>query len=191
MRIHHSGIIFISLLAFGLRAFSASFDDDVAFLKQHTDIVVLSDQAKQSRVVVSPVWQGWVLTSTAAGYFNEWMDGFEYEVAGHMIWEGMLLEGLAVTRAVHDRYHASRRNPWNEIECGDHYARSMASYGVYLEACGFEYRGPKQHIGFAPKLSPENFKSAFTSAEGWGTFSQRIESGKLIAKSPCAGENWI
>lgn len=109
----------------------------------------------------------------AAGYFNECMNGFEYQVAGHMIWEGMLLEGLAITRAVHDRYHASRRNPWNEVECGDHYARSMASYGVYLAACGFEYHGPKGHIGFAPRISPENFRCAFTSAEGWGSFSQQ------------------
>jgi non-lysosomal glucosylceramidase len=66
-----------------------------------------------------------------AGYFNECMNGFEHQAAGHMIQEGLLLEGLAVTRALHDRYHASRRNPWNEVECGDHYARSMASYGVY------------------------------------------------------------
>ena len=57
----------ISLLATGLQSFSATFDDDVAFLKQHTDIVVLSDAAKNSQVVVSPVWQGRVLTSTAAG----------------------------------------------------------------------------------------------------------------------------
>ncbi len=63
----------------------------------------------------------------AAGYFNECMNGFEYQVAGHMIWEGLVTEGLAVARAVHDRYHPSRRNPWNEVECGDHYARSMAS----------------------------------------------------------------
>ncbi|MEI7534028.1 MAG: GH116 family glycosyl-hydrolase [Verrucomicrobiae bacterium] len=118
----------------------------------------------------------------AAGYFNECMNGFEHQVAGHMIWEGMVLEGLAVERAVHDRYHASRRNPWNEIECGDHYARSMASYGVYLAACGFEYHGPKQHIGFAPKLTPENFKCAFTGAEGWGAFSQRVENGNPTAE---------
>ena len=117
----------------------------------------------------------------AAGYFNECMNGFEHQVAGHMIWEGMVMEGLAVERAVHDRYHASRRNPWNEIECGDHYARSMASYGVYLAACGFENHAPKQHLGFAPKLTPENFKCAFTSAEGWGSFSQKIEDGKLTA----------
>lgn len=117
-----------------------------------------------------------------AGYFNECMNGFEYQVAGHMIWEGMVMEGLAVTRAVHDRYHASRRNPWNEVECGDHYARSMASYGVYLAACGFEYDGPGAHIGFAPRLSPENFKCAFTSAEGWGSFSQTIEGAEQHAE---------
>jgi len=108
-------------------------------------------------------------------YFNECMNGFEYQAAGHMIWEGMLQEGLAVTRAIHDRYHPLRRNPWNEVECGDHYARSMASYGVFLAACGFEYHGPKGHIGFAPRLAPGDFRAAFTSAEGWGTFAQKRE----------------
>jgi uncharacterized protein (DUF608 family) len=117
----------------------------------------------------------------AAGYFNECMNGFEHQVAGHMIWEGLITEGLAVERALHDRYHPSRRNPYNEVECGDHYARSMASYGVFLAACGFEYHGPKGRIGFAPRLSPENFKCAFTSAQGWGSYRQVIESGKLSA----------
>ncbi len=116
-------------------------------------------------------------TDWAAGYFNECMNGFEYQAAGHMIWEGLTMEGLAVTRALHDRYGASRRNPWNEVECGDHYGRSMASYGVYLAACGFEYHGPKRHLGFAPNLSPEDFKCAFTSAEGWGTFWQKRGAG--------------
>ncbi len=115
----------------------------------------------------------------AAGYFNECMNGFEYQAAGHMIWEGMLTEGLAVTRAVHDRYHPSRRNPWNEVECGDHYARSMASYGVFLAACGYEYHGPHAHLGFQPRLKPEQFKAAFTTAEGWGSFSQSIRDKKL------------
>jgi uncharacterized protein (DUF608 family) len=118
----------------------------------------------------------------AYGYFNECMNGFEYQVAGHMIWEGMVMEGLAIARAVHDRYHASRRNPWNEIECGDHYARSMASYGVFLAACGYEYHGPMGHIGFAPRLTPENFRAPFTTAEGWGTFSQKVEGGRMKAE---------
>ena len=118
--------------------------------------------------------------ATAAGrgnpgfvaYFNECMTGFEYQVAGHMLWEGLVEEGLAITRMIHDRYHAAKRNPWNEVECSNHYARAMASYGVYVAACGFEYHGPRGHLGFAPRLVPERFKAAFTAAEGWGTFTQ-------------------
>jgi non-lysosomal glucosylceramidase len=105
------------------------------------------------------------------------MNGFEHQVAGHMIWEGMITEGLAIERAIHDRYHASKRNPWNEVECGDHYARSMASYGVFIAACGFEYHGPKGRLGFAPRLTPEKFKAPFTAAEGWGTISQSRNAG--------------
>ena len=121
-------------------------------------------------------------TDGCCNLFNEVMNGFEYQVAGHMIWEGLVQEGLAVTRAVHDRHHPSKRNPWNEVECGDHYSRSLASYGVFLAACGFEHHGPKQHIGFAPKLTPENFKCAFTSAEGWGSYAQEIKNGILKAE---------
>ena len=116
------------------------------------------------------------------GYFNECMTGFEYQVAGHMIWEGLVQQGLAVTRMIHDRYHASKRNPWNEVECSSHYARAMASHGVYLAACGFEYDGPNGRLAFAPRLTPENFRAAFTTAEGWGTFSQRSEGGGLKAE---------
>ncbi len=106
-------------------------------------------------------------------YFNECMSGFEYQVAAHMIAEGMVREGLAIVRAIHDRYHASRRNPWNEIECSDHYARAMASYGAFLTACGYEHHGPKGYLGFAPQLTPEDFRAPFTTAEGWGTFTQK------------------
>ena len=135
------------------------------------------------------------------GYFNECMTGFEWQVAAHMVQEGapipgaefheagvllespddprsLTLRGLAIGRAVHDRYSASKRNPYNEIECSDHYARANASYSLFLAACGYEYDGPKGHLGFAPKLSPEDFKAPFTAAEGWGTFEQKRLPGK-------------
>lgn len=137
---------------------------------------------KGLRPVKNPeVWTG------PGGYFNECMNGFEYQVAAHMVYEGepgdeLVRRGLAIIRAIHDRYAADKRNPYNEIECGDHYARSMASYGVFLAACGFEYHGPKGHIGFAPRVAPDNFKAPFTAAEGWGTFEQTIRDGVLSAK---------
>ena len=100
------------------------------------------------------------------------MSGFEHQVAAHMIAEGMVQEGLAITRVIHDRYRADLRNPWNEVECSDHYARAMASYGSFISMCGFEHNGPRQTIGFSPRMNPENFRAAFTSAEGWGTYAQ-------------------
>lgn len=112
------------------------------------------------------------------GYFHECMSGFEHQVAAHMMAEGMIEQSLTMTRAIHDRHHAAKRNPYNEIECSDHYARAMASYGTFVSACGFQYHGPKGYMAFDPKISPENFKAPFTSAEGWGTFRQSQSAGK-------------
>lgn len=116
-----------------------------------------------------------------AGYLNECMTGFEWQVAAHMIWEGMIEEGLAIGKAIHDRYSPKVRNPYNEIECSDHYSRAMASYGAYMAACGYRYDGPEGKLGFGPRLTPEDFRSAFTTAEGWGSFSQKVPSGRLVA----------
>jgi hypothetical protein len=116
-----------------------------------------------------------------AYYFVETWTGNEYQVASHMLWEGMKLEGMAIVRAIHDRYNPVKRNPWSEIECGEHYSRAMASHGAFIAACGYEHHGPLGHIGFAPKVSPEHFAAAFTAAEGWGTYSQKISKGKMEA----------
>jgi hypothetical protein len=105
-------------------------------------------------------------------YRDEIWTGIEYQVAGHMAWEGMTTEALAICRAIHERYHPARHNPWNEIECGDHYARALASWGVLTGLAGFEYHGPAAHIGFAPRITPDDFRCAFTAAEGWGSFRQ-------------------
>jgi non-lysosomal glucosylceramidase len=116
------------------------------------------------------------------GYFHECMSGFEHQVASHMMGEGLVDESLIVTRMIHDRYHAAKRNPFNEIECSDHYARAMASYGTFITACGFEHPGPQGFMQFAPRLCPDDFKAAFTTAESWGTFRQRRSPGTMEAR---------
>ncbi len=57
-------------------------------------------------------------------------------------------------------------------------------FAGYLNECmnGFECHGPNKHIGFAPRITTEKFKSAFIAAEGWGSYSQRIENGGLAAE---------
>jgi uncharacterized protein (DUF608 family) len=105
-------------------------------------------------------------------YKDEVWTGIEYQVAGHLVWEGLVTEGLSIVKAVEDRYHPTKRNPWNEVECGDHYARALASWGVLTALAGYEYHGPKGYLAFAPRVTPEQFRCAFTAAEGWGSFHQ-------------------
>jgi hypothetical protein len=59
------------------RAWAASFGDDAAFLKNHTDLIVLSDKEGLAKVAVAPAWQGRVMTSTAgadAGLSFGWIN---------------------------------------------------------------------------------------------------------------------
>jgi len=61
-----SSIVIISAItSLAHCANAVPFGDDVAFLKQHTEIIVLSDQSGKAEVAVSPAWQGRVMTSTA------------------------------------------------------------------------------------------------------------------------------
>ena len=127
-------------------------------------------------------------------YRNEVWTGIEYQVATNMIAEGMLTEALTMIKAIQNRYDGTQHNPWNEIECGDHYARAMASWGCLLALGGFEYDGPAGMIGMNPVMTPQNFKSFYTSATSWGTIQQTrkadqqvntfdVRYGKLIAKT--------
>ena len=114
-------------------------------------------------------------------YFNECMSGFEWQVSALMIWEGMLEKGLAVGKAINDRYQPKDRNPYNEVECGDHYARALASYSAFMAMCGYRYDGPEGKLAFGPRMQQDNFRAAFTTAEGWGRFTQKVDSGKQSA----------
>ncbi len=115
-------------------------------------------------------------------YRDEVWTGCEYQFASNLIHEGFLTEGLAVVRGVHERYDGRKHNPWNEVECGDHYARALASWGCFVAICGFQHDGPAGVIGFDPRVSPERFEAAFTGAEGFGTFRQERDGSTFRAK---------
>jgi len=116
-------------------------------------------------------------------YFNEFMTGFEYQAAAHMIAErdpDLVRNGLAITRAIHDRYSDKLgRNPYNEIECSDHYARAGSSYAVFLALCGFHFDQAIGLLRFDPVLTAGKFKVPFITSEGWGTYEQQDGHAKI------------
>jgi non-lysosomal glucosylceramidase len=79
-------------------------------------------------------------------YADEVWTGVEYQVAAHCMFEGMTDTGLRLLRALRGRYDGSRRNPWNEIECGDHYARAMAGFSVLGAYTGARYDASTGHL---------------------------------------------
>lgn len=105
-------------------------------------------------------------------YSDEVWTGIEYQVAACLIYEGYMDEGLTLVRAVRDRQNGTARNPWNEVECGHHYARSLASYGVYIALCGYEYDMPAKKISFRPRLNAEHFSCFFSTGTAWGIYTQ-------------------
>jgi non-lysosomal glucosylceramidase len=113
-------------------------------------------------------------------YSDEVWTGIEYQVASHLIYEGLLEEGLSVVKAVRDRYDGFRRNPWNEVECGHHYARAMSSWGVLLALSGQSYSGPEMRMGFDPKMNAGDFRTVWTTGSGWGAYSQKMASEKSL-----------
>jgi uncharacterized protein (DUF608 family) len=115
-------------------------------------------------------------------YADETMHGFEYQAACHMIYEGLTEEGLNVVKAIRDRYDGERRNPWNEIECGSNYARSMASFSLLLALSGFEFDTIRKHIGFNPKINKEQFNSFWSLNRAWGNFTNENGNIRLDVK---------
>ncbi|MDI7274499.1 MAG: GH116 family glycosyl-hydrolase [Anaerolineae bacterium] len=114
-------------------------------------------------------------------YSDEVWCGIEYQVASHLVYEGLVDEGLAIVRAARDRHDGVRRNPWNEMECGSHYARSLASWSLLTALSGFSFDLTRGTIGFAPRLAGAEFRTFWSVDTGWGTYSQRQEGDAIEA----------
>ncbi|MCO8271707.1 non-lysosomal glucosylceramidase [Actinoplanes sp. TRM 88003] len=79
-------------------------------------------------------------------YCDEVWTGVEYQVAAHCFYEGLDDEGLAIVRGVRARYDGTRRNPFNEIECGDHYVRAMAGWSLLTAWTARDRPGRFPHV---------------------------------------------
>jgi len=101
-------------------------------------------------------------------YSDEVWSGIEYQVASHLIAEGFVKEGLTIVRALRGRYDGRIRNPWNEYECGNYYARAMASYALIGALAGFRYSAVQRTLWFGPRLNIRPFRTFFCTASGFG-----------------------
>ena len=118
-------------------------------------------------------------------YADEVWTGIEYQVAAHLIFRGMIEEGLSIVKGISGRYDGVRRNPWNQIEWGNHYSRAMASYSVMLALSGFRCSAVERKLTFQPRIHPEDFRCFFAAGSGWGLYSQNSKAEALTSKIEC------
>lgn len=105
-------------------------------------------------------------------YSHEVWTGIEYHVAAHLIYEGFVDEGLELVATVRERHDGYRRNPWNEVECGHHYVRSMASWALLTAYTGFTADVPNGIVRFAPRTDCVPFQTFWSTGTAWGTFTR-------------------
>lgn len=129
-------------------------------------------------------------------YSGETQNGYEYQAAILMIQEGLVREGMTAVKAIRDRYDGEKRNPWNEFECGNNYARSMASYSMIPTFSGFTYDMVKGEIGFAPIVVDDGdaldggfrggddpYRTIWSLDSGWGVFDMSDGTASLTVLS--------
>ena len=104
-------------------------------------------------------------------YSDEVWTGVEYQVATLMIAKGMINEALQIISSIRKRYDGKRRNPFNEMECGFHYARSMAAWGLIPALSGM-IPHPDGSLTFNPLFSESDFHSFFCNGQSWGILHQ-------------------
>ena len=104
-------------------------------------------------------------------YFAEVMTGFEHSTAALMLYSGMVNQGVECIHNIRSRYDGAKRNPWDEAECGHHYARAMAAWSSFVALSGFDYAAASGAVIAVPRIAHERFNCFWSTATGWGTFT--------------------
>lgn len=111
-------------------------------------------------------------------YSDEVWTGIEYQVATHLIYEGYTEEALEMIRTLRARYDGTCRSPMNELECGNHYARSMAAWGLLVALSGYRFDLVRGKISFEPVIHSEDFTCFYSNAGEWGVYRKWTEDGE-------------
>jgi len=110
-------------------------------------------------------------------YYNEVMTGFEYVAAIGMLYEGLTDQGLLCIKNIRDRFDGRKRNPFDEAECGHHYARAMASWAAPLAITRFRYSGVDKSIEFISAPG----KYFWSNGSAWGTVKIQKDDREITA----------
>lgn len=118
-------------------------------------------------------------------YAHEVWTGMEYEVAALMIEHGKLDNALTILKATRARYDGTYRNPWNEVECGDHYIRAMASWRVFEAALGYHWNGIEKQMNLLPRFVKDSMRAFYITDSSWGMIKSEIvdEKQEILIKS--------
>ncbi len=118
-------------------------------------------------------------------YFTEVMTGFEYVAAIGMLYEGQTASGLQAIRDIRARYDGGRRNPFDEAECGHHYARAMVAWAAVLALTGFAYSGVERRF----TLAGRPMAAFWANGRAWGTCRiRRVRAGLAVELKVLGGE---
>lgn len=113
-------------------------------------------------------------------YYAEAWTGQEHATAALMFSSGMVQQGITYVENARARHDGVKRNPWDEEECGHHYARAMSSWSSVVALSGFLYRGDQAAVVVSPPLAADTFQCFWSTGTGWGTYSlTRSKTGKL------------
>jgi uncharacterized protein (DUF608 family) len=99
-------------------------------------------------------------------YFAEVMTGFEYTLAVGHIQDGSRETAQTIISSIRSRYSGKRRNPFDEAECGHHYARALASWSSLVAWTGFEWDALGQTMTFG--LSDPNSRMFWSVGNAMG-----------------------
>ncbi len=104
-------------------------------------------------------------------YAQETMSGFEYQFATHMVFEGLISQALEVVGALQQRYDGENRNPYSEIECGNDYVRSLASFSLLNAFSGMKVSS-EGAVSFNPKTAGD-FTCFYCNGREWGIYERK------------------